>query len=347
MYIHGIGIIFAGGSGIDEFERALKEPLKTPPDRVFDVDIEAINDKSLLRKLRRSDKLGKMSVLAAADAVANSKNDCIKTGQVGIIVATAFGPHVTTFRFLDDILDYGDGGVSPTIFSNSVHNAAASYIAETLNIQGPTLTVTQFHFSFAYALQLAQVWLNEGRCDYVLIGAVDQCGDVLEYVCRQKLTDSYANRTEHFNFKPTNVAPGEGAVFFLVGNGNAENNFCKVENILISEDHAQLPADLTIINANSMLPDRCVYAASISPKISPADCSHLFGSMMIGTAFSCAIGSLILKNQTLYANILYGLGFNAVADMKSSDIRRSEIEFIHCIGYNCAGKKATIILKNL
>ncbi len=47
-------------------------------------------------------------------------------------MATAFGPHVTTFNFLDDILDHGDAAVSPTTFSNSVHNAAASYIAMAL-----------------------------------------------------------------------------------------------------------------------------------------------------------------------------------------------------------------------
>ncbi len=105
-------------------------------------------DKTLLKKIRRSDAVSKMSVLAAADALANSGIRDIAQKKLGIILATAFGPHVTTFNFLDDILDHGDAAVSPTTFSNSVHNAAASYIAMSLNIKGPTLTITQFQFSF-------------------------------------------------------------------------------------------------------------------------------------------------------------------------------------------------------
>ena len=86
---------------------------------------------------------------------------------------------MTTFDFLNDILDYGDTSVSPTTFSNSVHNAAASYVSLCLNIRGPTMTVTQFRFSFPAALQLAMAWLEQGRCDYALVGAADQYGDVL------------------------------------------------------------------------------------------------------------------------------------------------------------------------
>ena len=69
-----------------------------------------------------------MAVLAAGDALADSGIEDKAKRNIGMIVATAFGPHVTTFGFLDDILDHGDAAVSPTTFSNSVHNAAASYI---------------------------------------------------------------------------------------------------------------------------------------------------------------------------------------------------------------------------
>jgi len=92
--------------------------------------------KTLLKKIRRSDAVSKMTVLAASDALVNSGIENIAAKRLGIIVATAFGPHVTTFNFLDDILDHGDAAVSPTTFSNSVHNAAASYVAMSLNIKG-------------------------------------------------------------------------------------------------------------------------------------------------------------------------------------------------------------------
>ncbi|MCF7848313.1 MAG: beta-ketoacyl synthase chain length factor, partial [Kiritimatiellales bacterium] len=126
----------------------------------------------------------------------------------------------TTFAFLDDILDYGDAGVSPTVFSHSVHNAAVSYISRLLEIKGPTWTVTQFRNPFEEAVQLAQAWLNEDRCDYVLLGAADECGPVMEYICREKLPIATDGR-----IGPDAYVPGEGAAFFLVGNEGGGEEF--------------------------------------------------------------------------------------------------------------------------
>jgi 3-oxoacyl-[acyl-carrier-protein] synthase II len=181
MKIVGIGMICSEGQGIASLEKALqrgwKEPGRVATPHVpggsypaYLVDFANLPDKTLLKKIRRSDAVSKMSVLAAADALADSGIKDISQKKLGIILTTAFGPHVTTFNFLDDILDHGDAAVSPTTFSNSVHNAAASYIAMSLNIKGPTLTITQFQFSFQSGLQLAQAWLDQGRCDYVLAG---------------------------------------------------------------------------------------------------------------------------------------------------------------------------------
>ena len=42
---------------------------------------------------------------------------------------TAFGPHGTVFRYVNEMLEFGDAKASPTVFSQSVHAAAASMIA--------------------------------------------------------------------------------------------------------------------------------------------------------------------------------------------------------------------------
>ncbi len=49
---------------------------------------------------------------------------------------------------MDDILDYGDAGVSPIVFSNAVHNAAVSYVSRTLGIKGPTMLASNFQVAF-------------------------------------------------------------------------------------------------------------------------------------------------------------------------------------------------------
>lgn len=370
MNILGIGIIFNRGRGINCFENALQEGwqrpaevevpyLKNKKSFVYQVDSQAISDKTLLRKMRRSDKLSKMAVLAASDALESSGIENINEKKIGVIVATAFGAHVKTFDFLNDILDYGEDSVSPTTFSNSVHNAAASYVSSALDIHGPTLTVTQFYFSFQYAMQLARAWLNEKRCDYILVGAVEQYGDVLGYVYDCKLTPAPDGRIKPFNFNPTFQVPGEGAVFFLMGRENSKNSFCEVENIMIGED-SELKAgvDLNIIDTDGMLPDESVYLSTVSPHIPTAAYSPLFGSMMTGSAFNCAAGALMLKNQKCYVNPVLDnphginilIGNNPALskggmDGFSEQTKPSNIELIRCIRYSCHSEKAAIYLR--
>ena len=370
MNILGIGIIFNRGRGINCFENALQEGwqrpaevevpyLKNKKSFVYQVDSQAISDKTLLRKMRRSDKLSKMAVLAASDALESSGIENINEKNIGVIVATAFGAHVKTFDFLNDILDYGEDSVSPTTFSNSVHNAAASYVSSALDIHGPTLTVTQFYFSFQYAMQLARAWLNEKRCDYILVGAVEQYGDVLGYVYDCKLMLAPDGRIKPFNFNPTFQVPGEGAVFFLMGRENSKNSFCEVENIMIGEDsEPKAGVDLNIIDTDGMLPDESVYMQSISPDIHTAAYSPLFGSMMTGSAFNCAAGALMLKNQKYYANPVLDNphGINILIgnnpplskggmDGFSEQTKPSDIELIRCIRYSCHSEKAAIYLR--
>ena len=354
MNLHGIGLIFTRGRGVDCFKRTLgqgwQKPaeidvsyLKNKKSPVYQVALENIIDGTLPKKMRRSDKLSKMAVLAASDALRSSGIKNINKKNMGIIVASAFGAHVTTFDFLDDILDYGEANVSPTVFSNSVHNAAASYISSALDIQCPTLTVTHFYFSFHYALQLAKAWLNEKRCDYVLAGAVEQYGDVLGYVCNTKLKTAHDGRIKPFNFNPTYQIPGEGAVFFLLNKGDFNNAFCKVDDIRIGKSTEDIKTvDLNIIDTDGMLADESVYSGSLSPDIPVAAYSPLFGSMMIGSAFNCTAGALMLKNQEFYANPIRDNPHNIHL---INETKRSNIELIHCIRYNCYGEKAAIHLR--
>ncbi|RJQ13945.1 MAG: hypothetical protein C4560_13205 [Nitrospiraceae bacterium] len=351
MNINGIGIVFTRGRGIDSFEKALQEGWRTPSQVeikgrksfAYQVDAQMLSDKRLLKKMRRADKLSKMAVIAAYEALAGSGIGDFNKKSIGIITATAFGAHVTTFDFLNDILDYGEANVSPTTFSNSVHNAAASYISSLLNIQGPTLTVTQFFFPFHSALQLAQAWLNEKRCDYVLVGAVEQYGDVLGYIYDSELTPASDGMIKPFNFNPTYQVPGEGSVFFLLSNKNHDDTFCEIHNVSINADEKDtLQADLDIIDTDGLVADESIYKNCLSPAIPVAAYSPLFGSMMTGSAFNCAAGALMLKKQTVYANPVADnpKGLNIVGETG-----RSNIELLRCIRYNCHGEKAEIYLR--
>lgn len=229
MRILGTGLVCAQGRGRDAVsgERAppsfVEVPFQSEPFPVYAVDADILKDKAVLGSMRRADRFSKMATMAAYDAVSDSGLDVNGSDRTGIIFSTAFGPHNTTFRFQDDIIDYGDAGVSPTVFSNSVHNAAVSYISRVLGIKGPTWTVTSFLDPFGQAVALAQAWLAEGRCDRVLLGAGDECGTVMEYICSQKLPIAADGKVRMDD--PPAYVPGEGVAFFLVDGEEGETPF--------------------------------------------------------------------------------------------------------------------------
>ncbi|MBW2741512.1 MAG: beta-ketoacyl synthase chain length factor [Deltaproteobacteria bacterium] len=268
MNIAGIGIVSTRGRGIGSLDIALREGWVAPSrinsrnDQnafypVYSVGKETTNDINLLKKIRRADRFSKMAVLAAWDAVADSGIQINgKESTIGIILATAFGPHVTTFRFLDDIIDYGDSSVSPTTFSHSVHNAATSYISKVLNCRGPTITLTQFTSPIHQALILAQAWLKEGRCKYVLIGCVDECGNVMEYICNQKLRIANDGKIKPFNFSALpSAVPGEGSIFLMTTLEKCQNKYCEMIQVSLNNCETEAKPDICIVEADGMARD--------------------------------------------------------------------------------------------
>lgn len=210
MQICGLGVLSACGRGTVALKNALLSGARAPA-AARAVPPEALDDKALFKGMRRADRLSKFAVMAAVDAWNDSAAAGMDPSRVGIVLATALGPHVRTFEFLDGILDFGHAAASPTAFSHSVHNAAVSYIAGALQTHGPTLTVTDFHFAFHQALEIAQCWLDEGRCDGVLVGAAEELGEVMLHVCQRMIPAAQG------------VVPGEGAAFLLLSNQRESN----------------------------------------------------------------------------------------------------------------------------
>jgi hypothetical protein len=201
----GIGAVTPLGRSLPEIGRRLAEPPLLPgPRRVSE---ELLSDPSLSRNLRRADRFTRMAVMAATDAWKAAEKSLERTPpeRIGIILSSGLGPHCRGFKFLDGMLDEGDSAASPTDFSHSVHGAACAYITALLDIRGPSLTLTDFESGFEQAVTLTQTWLNQGACDRVLLGAVEELGDVLLNCADRILGGS------------SQIAPGEGALFLLLG----------------------------------------------------------------------------------------------------------------------------------
>ncbi len=354
MNVAGIGVVFARGRGIGALEAALRQGWIPPRQRDvaagseetmpgYFVEDETLKDKAVLKKMRRADRFSKMAVLAAFDAV-NDSGIAIDEGgtSLGIILASAFGPQVTAFRFLDEIIDYGDSSVSPTLFSHSVHNAAASYIASVLGNRGPTLTVTQFGLSFQQALVLGRAWLQEGRCENVLVGSVEEFGTVMEFICGQKLRIAEDGKIRPFECSPTpRAVPGEGSVFLLLSGEGGARRYCGIRGVSFDDDSADRSPDLCVVDADGMSEDETCYQQIASRDAAIAGYSPLFGSMMTGSAFHCAAAALMLMNQTRYGCPVQD---NPHRMRLCTSTEQSDLAEIHCVKYSCTRGKAVIDL---
>jgi 3-oxoacyl-[acyl-carrier-protein] synthase II len=338
MHIAGMGVIFNQGRGLKRFEEALTG--EAIPSKGYPVPIEALKDKWLLKDSRRADGLSRMATLAAYDAFIDSGLDDGIKDNLGIILVTAFGPHVTTFKFLDDILTFGDTGVSPTLFSHSVHNAATSYIASALGSRGPTLTLTQFENSFYQGIILAESWLNEGRCDYVLLGSADQIGEVMRYIVSQKLKLAEDGRIEPFSFdKNPGCSPGEGSAFFLLTNKENHNKYCRIS--VVNPTDRKEKYDLLVLDSDGMSKDESIYLSGVEKDQLVSSYAQIFGSMLTLSSFSCMAASLMLSKQVAYlasyCNNPHGL-------MIAKEERVKKINKVGCLRYNCSGKRLEIKL---
>ncbi len=306
LSIEGMGILCARGRGLGPFEKALKEgwiaPSPSPDGRMaYRIAPEDLVDKDVLKQARRADRFSKLTVLAASDAVRDSGVPLEEIRKsTGMIVATAFGTHATIFKFLDNIIDYGECNVSPTTFAHSVHNAAASYVASVLGCKGPAMTITQFYFSFQQALLLAWAWLNEGRVERVLVGIAEECSLPMEYICEEKLSVATDGKMSPLGcLEKPKVVPGEGSAFFLVTLDPAKKKYGAFAGIEMGKDaRGWEDVDLSILGTNAMAGSEKIYERAVKEGAPVAAYSNIYGGLMTSGGFECVAAALMLKNQT-------------------------------------------------
>lgn len=226
IQVRGIGPLGGFGAGIDQLKPLIEGHRDIGPDVLtieknkklmtlacFRADTSRLDEFISPKKLRRIDHLSRMALLGSCLAIADAKLSPKELEDTGIILATGYGALDTGFSFLSSFLDKGDQLSKPTLFSNSVHNAAAAYISIFLGIKGPSLSVSQFDLSVPSALLTAMNWIQEGRANSVLVGGVDEYCDVLGYAA--------ANLHAANNNKMPTL--GEGGCFFVLSKSTACN----------------------------------------------------------------------------------------------------------------------------
>ncbi len=170
-------------------------------------NISGLENDFELKKIRRMDFFSKLALKSATNCLKMADIDLNKNKNIGLIIATGYGPIKKTCDFMDSIIDFGDECASPNAFSSSVHNSALTTISILLNIKGPSLTVSNLDSSFQSALSIAQTWLSCNMAEKVLVGAVDEIHTVAQNIIE--------NNEEVFR-SFVNKKVGLGSAFFLL-----------------------------------------------------------------------------------------------------------------------------------
>ncbi len=318
-FVEGIGIVGGFGADIKEFSAALAHGTRrvrsvsfhtgegTGEMPAFLADTARLDIYVPKKALRRIDHHAKMAVLASYLALEDAQMLDIDRKGLGIVVASGYGAGATTFAFLDSFINGNDAYSSPTHFSNSVHNAAAAHVSIFLGATGPCLTVSQFEMSVPSALITALHWLQEGRVERVLFGAVDEYCDVWAYCWHRFFGPNRSDAgTEPFLFDRQTAVIGEGAAFFLLSRtGGSGNDYGRVTGALTEyRDSAPLPRPdqtLFILGADGNAQSGSRYKQLITDEMKVTSYAPVYGSFPTNMAFDMAAACASIREGTLYA----------------------------------------------
>lgn len=218
--------------------------------------------------LRRMGKAVRMGV-GAALSLLQSENS-----MDGIIIGTANGGMEDCIKFLNQIMEYQEGRLTPTNFVQSTPNAIAAQIGLSTQNKGYNITHVHRGLAFENALLDAMMKLNENPEHTYLLGGLDEISDYnfsIEYLAGAYKTETIENKDLYSTSTPGTIA-GEGVAMFIV-NTNSKGAIAKVSglkmvhtkdlqevqiafNLFLSENkHPEIDLLITGENGDSRLTD--------------------------------------------------------------------------------------------
>jgi hypothetical protein len=177
-------------------------------------------------QLRRMGKAVRLGVGAALPLLK------MNTELSGIILGTANGGMEDCIKFLNQIIDYEEGTLTPTNFVQSTTNAIASQIAFMSKNKGYNITHVHRGLSFENALQDAMMHSAEHPDASYLLGGVDEISDYnfnIDFLIGCYKKGDADNRILYDSVSEGTIA-GEGAAMFIV-NGLEKGSLVAVKGL--------------------------------------------------------------------------------------------------------------------
>jgi 3-oxoacyl-[acyl-carrier-protein] synthase II len=125
--------------------------------------------------IRGMDRISKYAVLGAKlamdDAMINLSVEDIE--KIGVVIGSAFGCTESNSKFIEALIKKGPRFVNPTIYRNSVSNAASGQIALIFGLKGVHSTIKSGSVSSAEAIAYSFELIKKGRAKVIVSGGVD------------------------------------------------------------------------------------------------------------------------------------------------------------------------------
>lgn len=267
---------------------------------------------------RRMAKGIKMGVIASKIALREAN-----TAQVdAIITGTGLGCVRDSEKFVQAIIDNDEQYLTPTSFIQSTHNTVGGQIALEIQCRGYNFTYVHSSVSFESALLDAQLQLENGEAQNILVGGVDEIGDhtVAIHQCIGHVKKEKVKTSALLRSGTPGAVFGEGASFFVLSDQKHEEAYAEVVSVktfntlpkdkvaetalyfLKENDTATTDIDLLVLGNNGDTDhDRLYDELTSGPFRDTAQAfyKHLSGEYHTASAFGVWLAAKALKAQKL------------------------------------------------
>ncbi|MES2590673.1 MAG: beta-ketoacyl synthase chain length factor [Bacteroidota bacterium] len=270
--------------------------------------------------LRRMGKAVRLGVAAALPLF--KLNDQLD----GIIIGTANGGMEDCIKFLNQIMQYEEGVLTPTNFVQSTSNAVASQLGFFSKNKGYNITHVHRGLAFENAIIDAEMLLDDNKEHTYLLGGLDEISTYnfnIDYLCGYIKKESITN-ADLYTGKTEGSIAGEGVSMFVVNNNSKDaiSNFRAIQTIHTTDDK-ELAAvfkkflaenlsdretvDLFLTGENGDFRYENVYEtleSILKEDTVVARYKHMCGEYQTASSFALWLSGWILQNQNVPMHML-------------------------------------------
>lgn len=195
------------------FENELLEGKKTDHEGtifgVIEPDYMELIPKGLLRRMGKAVRMG----VGAGLPLINAHKDID-----GIVMGTANGGLEDCIKFLNQIVEYEEGVLTPTNFVQSTPNAVAGQLALMGTNRGYNATYTNGGLAFENALLDALLLMEDGATKKILLGGLEEISEYNYNIDWQgeKYKEQHVTDAELLDSNTPGTVCGEGASMFIL-----------------------------------------------------------------------------------------------------------------------------------